>query len=106
MILFGPDGCTLITPHFSGNLRLGASLSKPSPTEVAVTLVGWEVFHPGLPLSHQLQLRYAQAVSWLEEGVMPSVDVGTGARPPEEVCTGSNITVTERETKEGYVYED
>ena len=81
-MLFGPGGSPLITPYFPGNLRLGASLGKPSSTEVAVTLVWWEVFCPGLPLSHQLQLRYAQAVSWDEEGVMPAMDVGMGARPP------------------------
>lgn len=82
VMLFGPSGSPLITPHFPGNLRLGSSLGKPSSTEAAVTLVEWEVFHPGLPLSHQIRLRYAQAVSWDEEGVMPATDMGMGARPP------------------------
>lgn len=105
---FGPGGSPLIMPHFPGKLRVGVSLGKPSSTEAVVTLVRWEVVRPGLPLSYQLQLRYAQAISCDEEGVMPAMDVGMGARPPkaEEACTGSPITVTERGTKGRYAYED
>lgn len=82
VMLFGPGGSLLIMAHFPGNLRVGVGLDKPSSTEVAVTLVRWEVVRPGLPLSYQLQLRYAQAISCDKEGVMPAMDVGMGARPP------------------------
>lgn len=80
-MLFGAGGSPLITSHFPGSLRLRDSLGKPSSIEVVVTLVGWEVFPLGLLLAQHLQLQYAQAVSWDEEGVVPAMDVGMGAGP-------------------------
>lgn len=71
-------------PQFPGNLKLGASLGKPFSTELAVILVGWEVFHPVLPLSRQLC--YAQVISWDEEGLIPAMDVGMGERG--QLCRG------------------
>lgn len=56
-------------------------MGKPSPTGVAATLVGQDVFCPDLPLSHQLPLQNARA-PWDEEEVVPATDVRMGARPP------------------------
>lgn len=56
--LFGQGHSPRIMPYFSASLsslRPGASPGQPFSTEKAVTRVGWEVFCPGLTLSHWLQ---------------------------------------------------
>lgn len=76
-----------LSAHYAPVPRKSEAWSQPEKTflyRTAVILVGWEVFHPVLPLSRQLC--YAQAISWDEEGLIPAMDVGMGESG--QLCRG------------------